>query len=121
MYEHELTDGDKTLLSEFDSLTRDVTTDIEEFRVYMAAEKLYHYAWHELADKIIEESKPLIKTGGGPVQSRRETLVHLFANTLVLLHPFMPFITEEIWQSMPPPPGKNERGLLIVAPWPVVE
>ena len=121
VYEHEITDEDKKLLSTFDSLAQDVTADMEEFRVYMAAEKLYHYAWHELADKIIEESKPIVKTGEKSAQSRRETLVHLFANTLVLLHPFMPFVTEEIWQSLPPPPGKSERGFLMVAPWSVVE
>jgi len=121
VYEHEITDEDKKLLSTFDSLARDVTADMEEFRVYMAAEKLYHYAWHELADKIIEESKPIVKTGEKSAQSRRETLVHLFANTLVLLHPFMPFVTEEIWQSMPPPSGEKTRGFLMVAPWPVVE
>ncbi|OGG41110.1 valine--tRNA ligase [Candidatus Kaiserbacteria bacterium GWA2_50_9] len=121
VYEHEIADEDKALLSEFDSLAREVTKDIEEYRVYMAAEKLYHYAWHELADKIIEESKPIMKTGEKSAQSRRETLVHIFANTLVLLHPFMPFVTEEIWQSMPPPPGKKERGFLMTAPWPVVE
>jgi len=118
VFEHEITDEDKALLSAFDMLTQDVTIDMEEFRMYMAAEKLYHYAWHELADKIIEESKPLIKAGGGPAQSRKETLVHLFANTIALLHPFMPFVTEEIWQSLPPPPGKRTRGFLMVAKWP---
>ena len=51
---------DEEILSAHDALTKEVTADIEEFRVYMAAEKIYHYTWHELADKVLEESKPVL-------------------------------------------------------------
>ncbi|MFZ2167898.1 MAG: valine--tRNA ligase, partial [Minisyncoccia bacterium] len=54
-----LTEGDTEILSAFEILTKEITTDIDEFRIYLAAEKIYHYAWHELADKILEESKPI--------------------------------------------------------------
>ena len=117
----ELTDIDQKFLAEFETLTKDVTADIENYRLYLAAEKLYHYAWHQFADVIIEESKPILKTGDEKAKrSRKDLLIHIFANLIKLLHPFTPFVTEEIWQSMPPPPGKNTRGLLMVSPWPKV-
>ena len=106
---------ERELFDAFDTFEHEVTVDIEEFRIYMAAEKLYHYAWHELADKIIEESKPIL-TGADALArvSRSRLLVTLLDRTLRLLHPFMPFITEEIWQSMP---TKNAK-FLMVAKWP---
>ena len=81
----------------------------------MAAEKLYHYVWHTLADKIIEESKPIL--AGSDVaakESRAALLLSLLTQVLKLLHPFMPFVTEEIWQSMPTKDAK----FLMVAKWP---
>jgi valyl-tRNA synthetase len=93
------------LKEEFDAMAADVTKDIVEDRIYMAAEKLYHYAWDRFAAEILEESK------GKPEYA--ETLYYLLENSLKLLHPFMPFITEEIWGSLP---GKNS--LLIVERWP---
>lgn len=103
------------LLEACDALTKEVTTDIEEFRIYMAAEKLYHYAWHELADKILEESKPILAGSDMAARaSRHALLLTLLDRTLRLLHPFMPFITEEIYQSMP----TKDSEFLMVAKWP---
>ncbi|MBI2025420.1 valine--tRNA ligase [Candidatus Kaiserbacteria bacterium] len=108
-------ESDVKILSELDALTRDITTDIEEFRIYMAAEKLYHYAWHELADKILEESKSIFAGADEAARaSRARTLMTLLDRTLRLLHPFMPFVTEEIYQSMPTKDSK----FLMVASWP---
>lgn len=107
---------ERELLTQCDALTKEVTADIEEYRVYMAAEKLYHYAWHELADKILEESKPVL-AGNDEVAraSRARLLLMLLDRMLRLLHPFMPFVTEEIYQSMPTKDAK----FLMVAKWPV--
>jgi valyl-tRNA synthetase len=106
---------DETILAACDALTKDVTTDMEEFRIYMAAEKLYHYAWHELADKILEESKSILNgTDAAAKASRQALLIALLDRTIRLLHPFMPFITEEIWQSMP----TKDSAFLMVAKWP---
>ncbi len=106
---------DKKYLDALDALTIDITKDIEEYRVYMAAEKIYHYAWHELADKILEESKPIFSgTDAVARDSRAQLLLTLLDRTLRLLHPFMPFITEEIWQSMP----TKDADFLMVATWP---
>ena len=65
---------------------------MENFRFYLAGEKLYAYIWHRLADEIIEESKNQKEYGN--------TLYYLLENSLKLLHPFMPFITEEIWSIL---------------------
>jgi len=103
------------LVEECDALTKEVTLDIEEYRVYLAAEKIYNYIWHELADKIIEESKPILAgTDSDASASRALLLIILLDHSLRLLHPFMPFITEEIYQSMP----TKDSEFLMVAKWP---
>ncbi|OGG76456.1 valine--tRNA ligase [Candidatus Kaiserbacteria bacterium RIFCSPLOWO2_01_FULL_55_19] len=103
------------LLTELDTLAKEMTDDIENHRVYLAAEKIYHYVWHTLADKIIEESKPLLAgTDSVKKESRQTLLLRLLDQSLRLLHPFMPFVTEEIWQSMP----TKDAPFLMVARWP---
>ncbi|MFZ3043918.1 MAG: valine--tRNA ligase [Minisyncoccia bacterium] len=110
-----LTTGDAEILFTCNALVAEVTRDIEEFRVYMAAEKIYHYAWHELADKILEESKPIFaSTDEAAKKSRASLLLTILDRTLRLLHPFMPFVTEEIYQSMP----TKDSQFLMVAKWP---
>ena len=99
----------KELIDEFNSLTKDITLDMDNFRFYLAAEKLYAYVWHRFADEIIEESKE--NTGYGT------TLYYILENSLKLLHPFIPFVTEEIWSLLP---DKKEK-LLIVEKWPAGE
>ena len=96
---------DHPRLAELDALVRDITADMDNYRYYLAGEKLYHYFWHTFADKIIEaakkqpELKPLLPT--------------ILITCLKLLHPFMPFITEELWQIMKMPKP------LIITPWPI--
>jgi len=120
----ELAETDKALISEFDAMLKDVTKDMEEYRLYMASEKLYHYIWHRFADVILEESKPILpdyKTGGikdkAACLSRQVTLLRIHRGFLKALHPFMPFVTEEIWSLLP---GTGEK-MLMVESWPVVE
>ncbi len=96
----------KELIEEVDNFTKDVTKDMDEFRFYLAAEKIYHYVWHRFADEIIEESKGKPEYGA--------TLHYILLNSIKLLHPFMPFVTEEIWSMLP----KKEKSLLIVEKWP---
>ena len=93
------------LKKEFDDMAADVTKDIEQYRIYMAAEKLYHYVWDRFAAELIEASK------GKPEYSA--TLYYILENSLKLLHPFMPFITEEIWSSMP-----GRKDYIMVEAWP---
>jgi valyl-tRNA synthetase len=94
----------KELQGEFDALAQDVTEDMENYRFYLAGEKIYAYIWHRFADEIIEESKK--------DSSLLPTTYYLLQNSLKLLHPFMPFITEEIWQEL------QDKSLLMIEPWP---
>lgn len=110
------------LQREFYVLVKDVTSDLEEFRFHLAAEKLYHYVWHRFADEIIEESKEIFKSGNEDVIMRRQNFVYdTFKELLKMLHPFMPFITEVIWQEMASQKGEKAQkssSLLMVAKWP---
>ncbi len=106
----------KEILAELGATVADITKDIEENRLYLAAEKAYHYIWHEFADKILEESKSIL--GGDDAQakaSRQYVLYTCLVTSLKLLHPFMPFVTETIWQNLP----EKESEFLMVAKWPV--
>jgi valyl-tRNA synthetase len=95
-------------------LVAEVTKEMDTFKFYIAAEKIYHYAWHEFADIILEESKPIISgTNTRAAISRIQFLLHTLSTILKLLHPFMPFVTEEIWADA----GFGTR-LLMVEEWP---
>lgn len=106
---------DRELIDAFRTLATDITKDLEEYRPYMAAEKIYHYLWDTFASGIIEESKPILKSEDSEERSSRAVLLDtILSDSLKLLHPFMPFVTEEIWGSMP-----NKKGLLMVEEWPI--
>jgi valyl-tRNA synthetase len=106
---------DEKNISELDDLITDITKDMDAYRYYMASEKLYHYVWHTFADKIIEDSKEKLKSEDATVvKSTQYTLIHLLKTSLKLLHPFMPFVTEEIWSNI----KSEDDNLLIVTKWP---
>ena len=106
---------DAEILAEMHRRTRDITDEFEKYQLYLAAEKIYHYVWDEVADVILEESKPILNgDDDGAKLSRQETLYTILTTCLKLLHPFMPFVTEEIWSHLP----KKDADLLMVAPWP---
>ena len=107
------TENDLALIKERDDIIIDVTKDMDNFRFYIAAEKLYHYVWHTFADKILEESKNVISLGQSEEKlSRQQFLLGTLEKILICLHPFMPFVTEEIWQLL----GKSQ--LLMIEKWP---
>jgi valyl-tRNA synthetase len=109
-----LTESEHNILLEFEAMLIDITQDIESYRLYLASEKLYHYIWHTFADKIIEESKEILKTGSDEQKYNRSwILMYLLKNSIVALHPFMPFITEELWSFLPETPN-----LLLIEKWP---
>jgi valyl-tRNA synthetase len=106
------------LVAEFDALAQDVTKEMEQFHFHLAAEKLYHYVWTRFASEILEESKAIFKSEDeSQKNARKATLLYILSNSLKLLHPFMPFITEDIWQSLPKNTGK-EQELLMIEAWP---
>lgn len=116
-----LNDADAALLAAANEVIADATRDMEEYRIYLAAEKIYHYVWDTLAAVILEDSKPILGTREKPSEasekdraSRKALLLSLLTLSLKALHPFMPFVTEEIYQSLP----SKESDFLMVASWP---
>jgi valyl-tRNA synthetase len=106
---------DEEILTDLRTTAADVSKDIDEYRLYMAAEKAYHYVWSELADRILEESKPILMGADAELKAARQfVLYECLTTSLKLLHPFMPFVTETIWQNLP----KKDADMLIVAKWP---
>lgn len=119
--ESSLTATDKAYLDEMKTQIADITSDMDNFRFHLAAEKIYHYFWHTFADIIIEESKKNLASGDKKTAaSAQYTLLTILINSLKTLHPFMPFITEEIWQAISASgfAKKDTRSLLMIAPWP---
>ena len=108
-----LSESDETILAAFADMACDVTGDIESYRLHLASEKLYHYAWHTFADEVLEESKPLLDNETTK-HARQYVLRVILRDLLKLLHPFIPFVTETIWQELP----FKERELLMVEQWP---
>ena len=107
--------ADEKLREERKAMIDDVSGDIENFRLYLAADKLYHYAWHEFADNILEDSKKIFAEGTEEeILSRKQFLLVTLKKLLITLHPFMPFVTEEIWSACP----FKDTDLIMVAKWP---
>ena len=93
-----------------DEVAREVTRNIEEYQFGEAAHALYDFVWHEFADKYIEETKDATD------EETRKTLAYLLLTSLKLLHPFMPFVTEELWGRIH---GTDDPSkLLMVQSWP---
>ena len=109
---------DQEILNDLKATVTEVTKNIEEFNLYLAGERAYHYVWHELADKILEESKPIISGDNAEAKlARQYVLRECLVTSLNLLHPFMPFVTETIWQNAPD--EIKDQDILMVAKWPV--
>lgn len=105
---------DKWVLSKYNALVGEVTDNLDKFELGMAVQKLYDFIWDILCDWYIELTKARIQEGGESGLSAQKVLVYVMTGTLKLLHPFMPFITEEIWQALP-----NDCESIMVASWPV--
>ncbi len=106
---------DKKLIEEFNAAARETTAHIEAFRLDLAADALYHFIWHRFADVILEESKPILRGDDAGGRASRSAALHaVLIGSLKLLHPFMPFITEEIYAGLSLP----DKKLLMIEAWP---
>ncbi|MBW2705243.1 MAG: valine--tRNA ligase [Deltaproteobacteria bacterium] len=94
---------DKWILSRLQQATADVTAALDSYRFNEAAGAIYNFVWHEFCDWYLEAIKPALydKEGQEKVEVTRAVLWRVLRDTLVLLHPFIPFVTEEIWHHMP--------------------
>jgi valyl-tRNA synthetase len=108
--------SDETILKGLRRLIQKTTEALDDYRLNEAAELIYSFSWHTFADQYIEETKERAKNKDLAVIY---TLRHVYLNILKLLHPFMPFVTEAVWQEV-----KNLRNypkqLLITSHWPEV-
>ncbi len=109
-----LTVEDKWALSQYNRLVKEVTENLDKFELGIAEQKIYDFLWDVLCDWYIELSKARLQAGGETSLNAQKVLVYLLTNTIKLLHPFMPFITEEIWQALP-----NDAESVTVSQWPV--
>ncbi|MBE6729798.1 MAG: valine--tRNA ligase [Ruminococcaceae bacterium] len=106
---------DKWILSKYNTLVKEVTENIDKYELGLAAQKLYDFIWDVFCDWYIEICKERLNGDNKELaDNARSVLVYVFSNTLKLLHPFMPFITEEIWQSLP-----HSGESIMVSSWPV--
>ncbi len=94
-----------------------ITKDMSDDRFDIASERLYHFVWDYFASELIEESKPLLQSDDANVKASRQRLLREYLVTsLKLLHPYMPFVTETIWQELPE--EMKDAEILMVAKWP---
>ena len=110
----ELSLEDKWVLSKYNNLVKDVTENLDKFEIGVAVQKLYDFIWDIFCDWYIELSKVRLNSEDKKAaDTARAVLVYVMTGMLQLLHPFMPFITEEIWQSLP-----HEGDSIMVSKWP---
>lgn len=91
---------DKWIISKFNTLAKEVTENLDKFELGIAVQKLYDFIWDVYCDWYIELTKPRIQAGGETAETAQTVLVWVMQGMLKLLHPFMPYITEEIWQAL---------------------
>ncbi len=114
-----ITDADKAILEKLNALIKSSTEHIENFRLHEAAQAIYHFVWHEFADVYIEASKPQLQDENLRTNTYN-LLTYNLLTILKLLHPFMPFITEHLWQLLKTE-GLIKSELLMVEEWPKIE
>ncbi len=106
------TDEDSATYDAWKEVRKDITSDLENYRLHLASEKIYDYFWKTFCDEIIETRKVRID-GDSDKQSAQLLLVTLLREQMITLHPFMPFITEEIWKYI----KRESDDLLMATRW----
>ena len=110
----ELSIEDKWILTKYNKLVEEVTENLDKFELGVAGAKLYDFMWDVFCDWYIELVKPRLYDENDPTnETAQYVLSYVLSNTLKLLHPFMPFITEEIWLSLP-----HEGESIVISDWP---
>ncbi len=106
---------DKWILSKFNDLVKAVTENIDKYELGLAVQKLYDFIWDNFCDWYIEIVKPRLqnKDDVQANENAQKVLCYVLSNTMKLLHPFMPFITETIWQALP-----HDGESIMVSKWP---
>ncbi len=111
----ELALEDKWILSKFERMLKNVTDNLESFELGVAAQNLYDFIWDDFCDWYIELAKSRLREGGAACEQAQRVLVFVLSRTMKLLHPFMPFITDEIWTALP---HTEQAPSIMVSAWP---
>lgn len=109
-----LTMEDRWIVDRFNNLAKEVNDNLNKFEIGVACSKLYDFIWDVYCDWYIELTKPRIQAGGATMEQAQAVLVWVMRGMLKLLHPFMPYITEEIWQVL-----TNEESMIMLESYPV--
>ena len=110
---------DKWILSKLNTAVREITENMERYELGVAAQKIYDFIWDDYCDWYIELTKTRLQGEDEDSKVRaQQVLCHVLTQMLKLLHPFMPFITEEIWQALPHEEGVEEGSFLMLQTWP---
>ncbi len=120
--DHQLSLADRWIISRLQHTEQEVAKALEQYRFDLAAQALYEFIWNEYCDWYLELSKPVLWDDNSPAalkKGTRRTLIRVLETTLRLLHPFMPFITEEIWQRVAPLAGKQGPTIML-QPYPEI-
>ncbi len=108
---------DRWILSRLSAVTAEVDAYMEDYQHAKACEALYHFAWDEVFDWYVELSKGQLAAGGDAAEATRAVLGHVLDVTLRLLHPYVPYVTEELWLALNA--GRPDAGAsIVIAPWP---
>jgi valyl-tRNA synthetase len=111
----QLSQRDREMLEDLKSHCKKITALMDSFQFHLAIQEIYHYFWHVFCDKIIEQEKERVKSNEEKERKKSQFILFYFLKTnLKLLHPFMPFITEFIYQMLP----QKEKPLLMIENWP---
>jgi len=106
--------ADRWIMSRLHNMTSDVRRHLNDYRLDLAAQRLYEFIWNEYCDWYLELSKPVLQSGSAEEQNAtRYTLLHVLETSLRVLHPIMPFITEEIWQRLREPLALDSETIML--------
>lgn len=110
-----LSEQEKKIIEAWEHTKTEITDDLENYRIHLAAEKLYHYVWHTFADEVIESTKEFTdpETRLLTNDNKKYLLLYIMQGFVKALHPFMPFVTSEIWKDFP----IDEKNMLLVEKW----
>ena len=111
--------GDRWIASRFNRLAGEMSEYFHEYRFDLAANAVYQFLWHEFCDWYIEWIKPHLNDYWPRVKEKKGLLIGMISNVLSLLHPFVPFVSEYLWQQLPDMEGKSKT--LARSPYPIAD
>ncbi|MFA6471500.1 MAG: valine--tRNA ligase [Candidatus Latescibacterota bacterium] len=110
--------ADRWIVSRFNREKSSITQMLENFKFNEAAQTLYHFIWHDFCDWYLEIIKPRIARGGDEKTFVLRNAAEILAGSMQLLHPIMPFVTEEIWQLLNEHLGEKQSASIMISKWP---